>query len=187
MNYSFRRDYRTEEQFAENIKNSTKLEAIDAEQLAEFIRNQGIKVKLIDNGADNSGKLIKNNVKGDADYIFEIENNKKLVEIKTSPSEKFATIKSHCLPKLIKNNIWTLIVYNNKNKNKIFVLLNGEMLNKALERAEFLPNFKPFGGKDAYRFYAKDVISLVLKNKYKLNSENSSDYYLPIGFYEKSI
>jgi hypothetical protein len=189
--YEFRRDNRTDEEMADRISASTMQEAVDARQLCEFFVDHGYQCELIDNGIDNSGKLIKtgNNRKfGAPDFKFRLgfqkeEPVEELVEVKSSPAKICATIKDHCMVRLVdpKNKTWTLMVFNNKRAKKTFVILSPEMLKAAWADAVFLQAFEKFGGKDSWRFFFDKVASLLAKNNYALTTYKQAMFCLPLG------
>lgn len=101
MGTEYRMDGRKSETFAHNIKDHTKREKIISQILTVEFKESGKKCSVIDKGVDNSGAVIKGNLKNNnLDYEFTFEDGSKdLYEIKNSPpnTDTFYTLKESAL------------------------------------------------------------------------------------------
>jgi len=104
----FRKDNRSEEVFASNIYDYTQRESIYGECLRiEFENRMKVKVILSENGIDNLGNLIENNLNNhNVDKKYIIGNEEELVEIKTAPEflDSFYSFKVFSINQAYKQN-----------------------------------------------------------------------------------
>jgi len=104
-----RRDNRTVEEFAKQIKEWTHKENIWAKIIQFELKNQGNNVSLFDNGVDGDGKLIEKGNKNfkKLDKVLYINGTKVFVELKTCDMGKdfdyipCLTFKTNCIRETI--------------------------------------------------------------------------------------
>ena len=163
---NFRRDNRSVEEFEEDIKNRTTKENF----LMALFRDEATfrKWKIVghlDNGIDNSGKIVeKSNC--DADFTIVYESGKtKLVDIKNSPVNDKMTYKVYQLQQYVKQNASIILFYGtgkidkdpfriNYQKTK-FGIISPQKIQAMLDDNE---HYKEpyFGYKVCVRVYKKD-------------------------------
>lgn len=81
-----RRDNRTKEKFASDIKSWTEKEKKWSKIIEADLKSRGFAVEVKDNGADNTGELIEKPTRklSNLDYIFVINHRPILADIKTN-------------------------------------------------------------------------------------------------------
>jgi hypothetical protein len=116
VSYSHRKDDRTDEEFANDLKQYHELEEKWANTFLEQLRAEGHKVELERCGVDPSGEVLKNLPLGcniDRRYNFE-DGKSYLLEIKTAPDEcetkwDFFTFKASSLKHCLKYDAFILV------------------------------------------------------------------------------
>lgn len=108
----YRKDNRTVKQFAEDIQRYTKIEKLAAKLLKADLEARKCDVKVVNNGVDNTGKVIKNgDVHARPDYVFIINGIPKLFEIKVHTDRiPFMTFKQDNVDKYIRDGASLVIV-----------------------------------------------------------------------------
>jgi len=156
MTFDYRKDNRTEEEFAADIKFRTLKEKFLMELYAAEMRHMGHTVVLENNGTDNTGKLKKKGVTAAPDYRVTTNGEVALVEVKNSPVGFKWTFKVYNLKQYVKAGASILIFwdtgYIDKDPNKInldkarFGMITHENLAAMLEEYEHYKEPK-FGNK----------------------------------------
>lgn len=111
MSLTYRQDKRSPEKFKKDIKNRTSKERFLVQFFKKRMEALGHTVTVIDNGVDNTGKVLKK-VSSDADYRIIIDGKEGLYDIKCGPVKSKCTYKTHNLKKYVKNNTSILLFYN---------------------------------------------------------------------------
>ena len=163
MSLNFRKDNRTSEKFAADLKRYAKEEAIIAEAIRlhlEEINNS--KCSIIDIGIDSSGNIIDGLLKHhNVDREYVINQNTIKVEIKTAPHDEFLTFKVSSLKTAIKQNAYIVIVV--KSQKKGFFLLTKAKMESIIKREPKI--YSAFSPNDmAIRVY-KNEFNLFLQYK----------------------
>ncbi len=119
MNYQYRRDVRTDKEFKDDIKHTTKKEKFLVEVYRRELKHRGIIITVSDNGIDNTGKVIKGNVDCRGDFTIENENGDSwIAEIKNSPVATKCTFKVASLQAYVRDSTSILLFMNTGNINK---------------------------------------------------------------------
>jgi len=170
MSTNSRKDKRTNKQFASDIKSYTKKEAIWANILKTELTERGHKVEYIDNGIDNSGKVIKNtsNQVTNADFLFKIDKQDYLFEIKTCDQNKdfydlsYITYKRSSLRSSLEQNSRIITV-----DRLWWMVMRTEVIKRIIDnfKSENYSNFA--SGKKAYRIYNSTMKNMTSENKEK--------------------
>ncbi len=107
----FRRDFRTVEQFKQDIKFRTEKEKFLVELYKKEMALRGHKVVIENNGVDNEGELLKKS-NCEADYKISIDNGEPfLVDVKNSYLDSKWTFKTHSLKQYVKSDTSILIFW----------------------------------------------------------------------------
>jgi hypothetical protein len=108
----YRKDNRTIKQFANDIQKYTKIEKLAAKLLKADLEARKCDVKVVDNGVDNTGKVIKEGgVHARPDYVFIINGIPKLFEIKVHTDRvPFMTFKQDNVDKYMRDGGSLVIV-----------------------------------------------------------------------------
>lgn len=112
MSLDFRRDNRSVEVFADNIRDFNERENIWAEAYRLHLTGHGHNTNCKAHGVDMSGKLIKGKLRNhNEDFIFNVDGIDIKVEIKTIPEHNsdYMTFKTHALYKCIENDSRILV------------------------------------------------------------------------------
>jgi hypothetical protein len=111
MSYKFRKDSRTDKQFADDLKKYHKKEAVYSEAYRLHLEaDPYLSVECIENGVDPTGEVIHGNIDDEYDYIYNITDNaaeedfQRKIEIKTAPEylDKFFSFKVSSLKRCVK-------------------------------------------------------------------------------------
>jgi hypothetical protein len=150
-NLNYRKDNRTVKQFKKDIKDATNIER---EIVCLYVRysliTKGIAPQIIDNGCDNSGKLIKKKVKATADYLF----NNVPVEIKYSNEKrKSYHFKTYQIKSYIQQKAYILLVNGYETNNPLFTILTPKDLKHIIKLSPI--KVKAWGNKKAYEVKLK--------------------------------
>jgi len=169
----FRKDNRSEEVFASNIHDYTQRESIYGECLRiEFENRMKVKVMLNENGIDNSGNLIENNLNNhNVDKKYLIDGKEELIEIKTAPEflNNFYSFKVFSIKKACEQNAKVALT-----KCKEYFIFGKGSLEWMLEN---LPHkiYSGFSPNDiAVRIY-KDQINDLINKKLVIHKEWCED------------
>lgn len=169
----FRKDNRSEEVFASNIHDYTQRESIYGECLRiEFENRMKVKVILNENGIDNSGNLIENNLNNhNVDKKYLIDGKEELIEIKTAPEflNNFYSFKVFSIKKVCEQNAKVALT-----KCKEYFIFGKGSLEWMLEN---LPHkiYSGFSPNDiAVRIY-KDQINDLINKKLVIHKEWCED------------
>ena len=155
MNLDYRRDGRTVEEFALDIKYRTAKEKFLVCLYRDELLSMGHEVKIENAGVDNSGKLLAV-ASCKPDYKVTIDGHSTLLDIKNSPVQNKWTFKTHNLNSYVKNSVSILIFWGSgfidKNPSEInldetrFGLISCENIDKMLAEYEHIP-VQAFGNK----------------------------------------
>lgn len=108
---NFRRDVRSLEEFAKDIKDYTSIERyLIHEVFAAEAQAQGHAIRIEDYGTDNSGDVVDKS-SSKPDYRIVMEKGRYLVEVKHSPVSYKCTFKVHDLQEYIAQNALILLFY----------------------------------------------------------------------------
>ena len=169
----FRKDNRSEEVFASNIHDYTQRESIYGECLRiEFENRMKVKVILNENGIDNLGNLIENNLNNhNVDKKYLIDGKEELIEIKTAPEflNNFYSFKVFSIKKVCEQNAKVALT-----KCKEYFIFGKGSLEWMLEN---LPHkiYSGFSPNDiAVRIY-KDQINDLINKKLVIHKEWCED------------
>ena len=169
----FRKDNRSEEVFASNIHDYTQRESIYGECLRiEFENRMKVKVMLNENGIDNLGNLIENNLNNhNVDKKYLIDGKEELIEIKTAPEflNNFYSFKVFSIKKVCEQNAKVALT-----KCKEYFIFGKGSLEWMLEN---LPHkiYSGFSPNDiAVRIY-KDQINDLINKKLVIHKEWCED------------
>jgi hypothetical protein len=170
MSLETRKDKRTVEEFASDIELFT---AKEKKWANIFNDHFGKKFTIIENGVDNEGKLIKDNLKNNnVDKIFVFKKDKILkVEIKTIPEHlnRFMTFKASSLKACIEQNAIIMVP-----KRYIFYILLKKSIKFLYEKFDH-KIYENFSSNDlAIRIY-KNTIDKLIKNKEMIVVEWSAE------------
>jgi hypothetical protein len=151
---AYRMDNRSVEQFAEAIEKATKVERNIIERyVQQFEQRQGVKLKVEDNGCDNTGSLLSSRkVNTKADFLvdgipFEVKFNNELMS-------KFR-FKAEQLESYLKQGAKVLWVNGYLTKSPMFTIMEREDLEWIKLECALIP-FIPWGGKRCYELYSDD-------------------------------
>ena len=162
-----RRDMRSIDVFAKNIKDFTQREFCWGVAFKTYLQENGFNCEILENGVDNSGSLIINELENNnPDKIFIFQDKKILVEIKTIPEHinNFFTFKVSSLISCLEHNAIILI----PKKNEFFIILT-QTINKLLEYPHKI--YDRFSPNDlAIRIYKKDIEEMI-NNKLIIKSK----------------
>lgn len=88
MSYEYRKDGRTDEEFASDIKDRTRIERLAAASLVRnWLRKESPDCYLKDNGCGNDGGVLRAGVTQDADFrLVNFNGRDYLLEMKVSPA-----------------------------------------------------------------------------------------------------
>lgn len=117
MSYEFRRDNRTDEEFAEDIKHTTRKERFLVELFKKEMEGRGHTVEIEDNGVDNTGEIVMEGSTA-ADFILTINTLEYKTEVKNSPSDRKCTFKVHNMQKYAANDTYILLFHSTGNINR---------------------------------------------------------------------
>lgn len=112
MSLNSRRDERSVDVFADNIRDFNERENIWAEAFALQKREHGANVSYKAHGVDMSGKLIKGKLSNhNEDFIFTIDGVDWKIEVKTIPewNNEYMTFKTHALHNCVTNKSLILV------------------------------------------------------------------------------
>lgn len=147
-----RKDTRTLKQFAKDIKKFTTRERLLVELFANEYRHRGHNVIILDNGVDNTGKLVQKS-NSNADYELIIDGVPGLYEIKCGPVPYKATFKAHDLEAYVKQGANMLLFlgtgYNTKKINMdetVWCIVTPQTMQRMLDENTIYKE-KAFGGK----------------------------------------
>jgi hypothetical protein len=119
MSYTYRKDFRSDKEFARDIKNRSKKEQFLIQTWKKEMEARYFKVEIKDNGVDNTGKVIKGRVSADADYLVSIAGDAFFkMDVKNSYVGYKWTFKISNLRNYVKNDVTILIFYDTGNINK---------------------------------------------------------------------
>lgn len=154
VNGAYRRDHRSQAEFAEDIALGTAAEAKIIRRYARYVDDVfGIPVKVKSSGCDNSGKYLEDDdVTTAADYRL----NGRLVEVKFNNEMLDAFhFKKNQLNSYLKQGAVILWVNGWKTDNPEFTILKRRHLQRIKNTAE-LVSFRGWGGKKCYRLHKSD-------------------------------
>jgi len=165
--YSYRKDVRTDAEFKRDINSRSKKEKFLVDVFTKELEFRGSTVEMIDNGVDNSGKVIKGNTTTAADYLATIDGEKVELEVKNSPVEHKCTFKVFLLEKYVEAGASILLFYNTGNINydvtkmdygkARWAIVSTESIAKMLEDKKDVYYSEPkFGNKICLRIYKKE-------------------------------
>jgi hypothetical protein len=115
--YSYRKDIRTDEQFAKDISCRTKKEVFLKNLFVTEMVHRGYEVFVYDLGVDNKGKVFKGKSSCSVDYRFKVNDSVYDLDIKNSFVKNKCTFKVYNLKQYIKANAGILLFYNTGNIN----------------------------------------------------------------------
>jgi len=110
MTLNYRRDNRTLEEFKADIEYRTAKEKFLIELYGTEMRHLGHKVRIENNGIDNTGQLQKK-VNTSPDYKITIDNYVAYLEVKNSPVSSKWTFKVHNLKAYVKAKAYILVFW----------------------------------------------------------------------------
>lgn len=152
---NFRKDIRSLEQFAEDIKCRTEKERFLIELFVQELIKLGRKVKLENYGIDNTGKVVKYS-SCKPDYKLTIDDKVYLCEVKNGPVSHKWTFKTYQLEQYIKYKAYIVLFWGtgfiDKDPTKIDIentrwgIIFPDKIQQMLDYYEPF-NFKPFGNK----------------------------------------
>lgn len=164
MNLKYRLDNRSISQFKKDIKNRTKKEKFLVDLFKKESEIRGHTISIVDNGIDNSGKLITKIANCQPDYKITIDNITGLYEVKCSPVETRCTFKIHSLKKYVKYKSNILLFYNVgyidtdlrkfKKKDARWAIISTDKISKLLELPSYIEPM--FGNKPCVKILQKD-------------------------------
>lgn len=167
MTYSHRKDIRTDEQFAHDIKERTSEENYWMYKLfADIILPEFPDAKLIDTGIDNKGNIVYDakNI-GDPDFAISLNNKLKPIEVKVSPYA-CATLKLEQIKRYMKKDIWIFLVICSKSEPKYY-LFPSKHLSKFLDHGiDFISPM--FGNKPTKRLFRQDLKRLYSEKSFAI-------------------
>ena len=135
MSYNHRKDSRTDEEFASDIKRAHIKEGIYGEAYRIQLEFEtGESVTYVPYGCDPTGDVIKGRVNDVADALYIINTEEKLVEIKTCPESlyKFFTFKVSALKKCLKHGVDLIVC----KKNEFWVCSSSAYIKEMIEFLE---------------------------------------------------
>lgn len=151
---SYRMDSRTVEEFARAIEQASKTERDIVERyVQQFERKWGVRLVVVDNGCDNTGKLLNyREVSTKADFLlngepFEVKFNNSLMK-------KFR-FKAEQLESYLKQRATVLWVNGYQTQTPMYTILEQSDLELIKGECALIP-FIPWGGKLCYELYADD-------------------------------
>lgn len=169
MNYNQRKDYRTDEEFAKHISDSTKKELYLATCWQLEMQLQGKKCAVIPFGLDVKGKVNKDVQDGKPDFKWITQGAGTVnIEVKNSPVLNKVTFKIHAMKNIIKWYAYTLLFINTGQQTKhaisemcldnaFWTLFNYQIMEKILDDyQDKIFKWKPFGNKDCIQILEKD-------------------------------
>jgi hypothetical protein len=154
LHNEYRKDWRTDDEFAKDILEGHKAEREIIEKYANHLRKKyNIEVTIEDNGTDNSGKVVEESqVNTKADYIL----NGTLIEVKfiNNQATEFR-FKKDQIKSYIKQGATILLVNGWKTDNPTFTIIKPDKLQE-ITRTNMAKPFKTWGYKLCYflRSYA---------------------------------
>lgn len=157
---SYRRDNRSVEQFANDIKKSAVIERDIVHRYAKYLKEKhGIDAAIENNGCDNSGALLNDmQVNTNADFIV----NGVPLEVKfNNENLKIFRLKSNQLRSYIKQGAAILWVNGYKTDNPMFTLMKLTDLDRVQKECTE-EKFFPWGGKLCFELIAEDFLWLKL-------------------------
>ena len=172
----FRRDYRTVEQFKQDIKFRTAKEKFLVELYKKEMELSGHKIIIENNGVDNNGDLVaKSNC--EADYKITIDDEKPfLVDIKNSFLSSKMTYKVHSLKQYVKKNVSILVFigtgkldgdHTNLDRSSTrYGIISPENMGKILKTYEHYKEYT-FGNKLCVRIRSMDFAKWLTIHKLK--------------------
>jgi hypothetical protein len=111
MSLKYRKDNRSTKKFKKDIENRTSKEKFLVEYFIDRMEVMGYDITVINNGIDNTGKMLKK-VSSRADYRIIINGVEGLYDIKCGPVKSKCIFKTHNLKQYVKNNASILLFYN---------------------------------------------------------------------------
>lgn len=151
---SYRMDNRTVEQFAKAIEQGSQTERDIIERyVQQFDRKWGVRLVVIDNGCDNTGKLLNyREVNTKADFLlngepFEVKFNNSLMC-------KFR-FKAEQLESYLKQGATVLWVNGYRTQSPMYTILEQDDMERIRIECALIP-FIPWGGKLCYELYDDD-------------------------------
>jgi len=110
--YNYRKDNRTDEQFAKDISCRTSKEVFLKNLFVSEMIHRGHTVKTENLGIDNEGKVFKGKSNCSADYRFTVNDSVYDLDIKNSFVKNKCTFKVYNLKQYVKANAGILLFYN---------------------------------------------------------------------------
>ena len=162
-----RRDDRSIDVFSKNIKDFTQREFYWGIAFKTYLQENGFNCEILENGVDNSGKLIINELdNNNPDKILKFKDKKILLEIKTIPEyiNNFFTFKVSSLRSCLEHNAIILVP-----KKYEFFIIQTQAISKLLQYPHKI--YDRFSPNDlAIRIYKKDIEEM-LSNRYMIKSK----------------
>ncbi len=170
-NLNFRKDVRSVEEFKRDIAIHTNKEK-QLISIWEFALNG--KVKVLDNGMDNSGDLVLDakNVNKKPDYKILFSGKEKFLEVKTSPVSHKATFKTDDLTKYIKIPNTSILLFVDAGKptdtkfpkqSTKWTIINNINMKKIMEIGLYTERDFRFGYKPTYMVTIEQMHEMNLK------------------------
>lgn len=111
MSFDYRKDGRTEEEFAADIKRRSIKEKFLINLFEKELAFRGKPVIISDNGIDNSGELMKGKITACPDYLIEYPPFSFMLDVKNSYVSTKCTFKVSNLRHYVKNRAGILLFY----------------------------------------------------------------------------
>lgn len=160
---AYRMDNRSVEQFAEAIEKATKAERDIIERyVRQFERKWGVKLKVEDNGCDNTGKLLSSRkVNTKADFL--VDGVPVEVKFNNDHLPKFR-FKAEQLDSYMKQGASVLWINGYQTQNPMYTIMEREDMKRIKAECDLIP-FIPWGGKRCYELYADDFNWISLEGR----------------------
>lgn len=180
MNYEQRRDFRSHEEFAQHISDSTKKELYLVHRWQLEMQLKGKYCCVIPYGLDPSGNVNLNRQNGQPD--FQLVNSEKLnqnLEVKNSPVMNKVTFKLLSMRNIVKWDAWTLLFINTGQQTKhsikemdlsqaYWALFDCSTMNNILQDYhDKIFRWKPFGNKECVQILEKDFTKYFSLNRFE--------------------
>jgi hypothetical protein len=137
---------------------------------------RGHTITAVDNGVDNSGKVVKGKTSCAADFAVELDGTPMLLEVENSFVSHKCTFKVYHLQQYVKAGACILLFYNTGNINydlskmeydeALWAIIDPEMIAKMLEdKKDEYYNEPLFGGKTCLRILEHEYEQYFTANK----------------------
>jgi hypothetical protein len=153
MSFDYRKDGRSTEVFASNIKQFTEIESIIAGVLIGHFRACGTFLEVVDTGVDNTGNLIGGFLrKNTLDFLFISGGTETATEIKNCPCPHiFCTFKRNALEQVARLQ-GQMILYTKTH----FYTVSADGCRFLLDNYQSRTDYRGFSGHPSIRVYARN-------------------------------